>query len=58
MSSDYHVEKSSSTWFFSLSDKVQKLSKRISQKKKINKKRIQRSAISNYFNCAGVSNAH
>ena len=56
MSSDYHVEKSSSTWFFSLSDKVQKLSKRISQKKK--KKKIQRSAISNYFNCAGVSNAH
>ena len=57
MSSDYHVEKSSSTWFFSLSDKVQKLSKRISQKKK-KKKKIQRSAISNYFNCAGVSNAH
>ena len=57
MFSDYHVEKASSTWFFSLSDKVQKLSKRISQKKK-KKKKIQRSAISNYFNCAGVSNAH
>ena len=54
MFSDYHVEKASSTWFFSLSDKVQKLSKRISQKKK----KIQRSAISHYFNCAGVSNAH
>ena len=38
MSSDYHVDKASSTWFFSLSDKVQKLSKRISQKKKIIKK--------------------
>lgn len=34
MSSDYHVDKASLTWFFSLSDKVQKLSKRISQKKK------------------------